>query len=154
MKKLGGWNKNEAQLDLRELLAQNFLCYEGRGPVPEQIHAYLSTNWKEFRNLPKDDQRLIEKASDRWYIPDPNKISDLERLREKALFKEFDEYANTRNKLKVFRLEAIRAGFRRAWQNKDYSTIISVAKKIPHTVLEEDQHLLMWFDQAMTRLND
>ena len=71
-----------------------------------------------------------------------------------SLFKEFDEYANTRNKLKVFRLEAIRAGFRRAWQNKDYSTIISVAKKIPHTVLEEDQHLLMWFDQAMTRLND
>ncbi|MEZ4677320.1 MAG: hypothetical protein R2932_24190 [Caldilineaceae bacterium] len=31
---------NEAQLDLRELLNQNF-CYDGKDPVPEQIHAYL-----------------------------------------------------------------------------------------------------------------
>lgn len=59
MQQLGGWSKNEAQLDLRELLNQNFLCYDGKGPVPEQIHAYLSTNWKELRNLPKDDPTLV-----------------------------------------------------------------------------------------------
>ena len=47
MQQLGGWDKNEAQLDLRELLNQNFLCYDGKGPVPEQIHAYLSSNWKD-----------------------------------------------------------------------------------------------------------
>ncbi|WP_215861199.1 DNA methyltransferase [Acidithiobacillus ferriphilus] len=40
MQQLGGWSKNEAQLDLRELLNQNFLCYDSKGPVPEQIHAY------------------------------------------------------------------------------------------------------------------
>jgi 16S rRNA G966 N2-methylase RsmD/predicted RNA-binding Zn-ribbon protein involved in translation (DUF1610 family) len=28
MRQLGGWSKNEAQLDLRELLNQNFLCYD------------------------------------------------------------------------------------------------------------------------------
>ena len=39
MQQLGGWSKNEAQLDLRELLNQNFLCYDSKGPVPEQIHA-------------------------------------------------------------------------------------------------------------------
>lgn len=152
MQQLGGWSKNEAQLDLRDLLNQNFLCYEGKGLVPEQIHAYLSTNWKELRNLPKDDPALVAKACDRWYVPDPNKAGDLEKLREKALFKEFDEYKEAKKKLKVFRLEAVRAGFKKAWQERDYAVIVAVADKIPSKVLEEDPKLLMWYDQAVTRM--
>lgn len=154
MQQLGGWSKNEAQLDLRELLYQNFLCYEGKGPVPEQIHSYLSTNWKELRNLPKDDPTLVAKARDRWYVPDPNKAGDLEKLREKALLKEFEEYKEVKKKLKVFRLEAVRAGFKKAWQERDYAVIIAVADKIPSNVLEEDPKLLMWYDQAVTRMGD
>jgi rubredoxin len=152
MQQLGGWSKNEAQLDLRELLNQNFLCYDGKGPVPEQIHAYLSTNWKELRNLPKDAPTLVAKASDRWYVPDPNKAGDLEKLREKALLKEFEEYKAVKKKLKVFRLEAVRAGFKKAWQERDYAVIVAVADKIPNNVLEEDPKLLMWYDQAVTRM--
>lgn len=152
MQQLGGWSKNEAQLDLRELLNQNFLCYDGKGPVPEQIHAYLSTNWKELRNLPKDDPALVAKARDRWYVPDPNKAGDLEKLREKALLKEFEEYKAAKKKLKVFRLEAVRAGFKKAWQERDYAVIVAVADKIPNNVLEEDPKLLMWYDQAVTRM--
>ena len=152
MQQLGGWSKNEAQLDLRELLNQNFLCYDGKGPVPEQIHAYLSTNWKELRNLPKDDPALVAKARDRWYVPDPNKAGDLEKLREKALLKEFEEYKQAKKKLKVFRLEAVRAGFKKAWQERDYAVIVAVADKIPNNVLEEDPKLLMWYDQAVTRM--
>jgi 16S rRNA G966 N2-methylase RsmD len=152
MQQLGGWSKNEAQLDLRELLNQNFLCYDGKGPVPEQIHAYLSTNWKDLRNLPKDDPTLIAKARDRWYVPDPNKAGDLEKLREKSLIKEFEEYKQAKKKLKVFRLEAVRAGFKKAWQERDYAVIVAVADKIPNNVLEEDPKLLMWFDQAVTRM--
>jgi len=152
MQQLGGWSKNEAQLDLRELLNQNFLCYDGKGPVPEQIHAYLSTNWKELRNLPKDDPTLVSKARDRWYVPDPNKAGDLEKLREKALLKEFEEYKEVKKKLKVFRLEAVRAGFKKAWQERDYAVIVAVADKIPNNVLEEDPKLLMWYDQAVTRM--
>ena len=157
MQQLGGWDKNEAQLDLRELLNQNFLSYDGKGPVPEQIHAYLSSNWKELRNLPKDDPALIAKAQDRWYVPDPNKAGDLEKLREKALLKEFDEYRQRKGKFKrgeTFRMEAIRAGFKKAWQERDYQTIINVAEKIPNKVLEEDPKLLMWYDQAVTRMGD
>ena len=154
MQQLGGWSKNEAQLDLRELLNQNFLCYDGKGPLPEQIHAYLSTNWKELRNLPKDAPALVAKARDRWYVPDPNKAGDLEKLREKALLKEFEEYKEVKKKLKVFRLEAVRAGFRKAWQNRDYAVIVAVADKIPNNVLEEDPKLLMWYDQAVTRMGD
>ena len=155
MQQLGGWDKNEAQLDLRELLNQNFLSYDGNGPVPEQIHAYLSSNWKDLRNLPKDDPTLIAKARDRWYVPDPNKAGDLEKLREKALLKEFDEYRQRKGKFKrgeKFRMEAIRAGFKKAWQERDYQTIINVAEKIPNKVLEEDPKLLMWYDQAVTRM--
>lgn len=152
MQQLGGWSKNESQLDLRELLNQNFLCYDGKGPVPEQIHAYLSTNWKELRNLPKDDPTLVAKARDRWYVPDPRKAGDLEKLREKALLKEFEEYKEAKKKLKVFRLEAVRAGFKKAWQERDYAVIIAVAEKLPTNVMEEDPKLLMWYDQAVTRM--
>lgn len=151
MQQLGGWSKNEVELDLRDLLEQNFLCYDGKGPVPEQIHSYLSTNWKELRNLPKDDPALVDKARDRWYVPDHNKAGDLEKLREKALLKEFEVYKAEKKRLKVFRLEAVRAGFKKAWQERDYDTIIAVAEKIPSNVLEEDPKLLMWYDQAVTR---
>ena len=149
MQQLGGWSKNETQLDLRELLNQNFLPYDGNGPVPEQIHAYLSTNWKELRNLAKDDPGLRAKARDRWYVPDPNKAGDLEKLREKALLKEFEAYGQEK---KIFRLEAVRAGFKKAWVDRDYATIVAVADKIPTSVLEEDPKLLMWYDQATTRM--
>lgn len=152
MQQLGGWSKNEQQLDLRELLNQNFLCYDGKGPVPEQIHAYLSSNWKDMRGLSKDDPVLVAKARDRWYVPDPNKAGDLEKLREKALLKEFEEYKQAKKKLKIFRMEAVRVGFKKAWQERDYATIIAVADKIPTKILEEDPKLLMWYDQAVTRM--
>jgi hypothetical protein len=148
----GGWQKYEKPLELSELLEQNFLRYDGNGEVPNQIHSYLSTNFKELRNLPKDDESLRAKGKDRWYVPDPNKAGDLEKLRERSLLKEFEEYrASSQKRLKVFRLEAVRAGFKKAWQERDYATIITVARKIPENVLQEDPKLLMWYDQALTR---
>ena len=152
MQQLGSWSKNETHLDLRELLNQNFLCYDGKGRVPEQIHAYLSSNWKQLRNRAKDDPVLVTKARDRWYVPHPNKTSDLEKLREKTLIREFEEYKVVNKKLKVFRLEAVRAGFKRAWQERDYAVIVAVADNIPNNVLEEDPKLVMWYDQAVTRV--
>jgi DNA modification methylase len=152
LKELGGWQKHEKPLELSDMLEQNFLRYDGNGDVPNQIHSYLSTNFKELRNLPKDDESLRAKAKDRWYIPDPNKAGDLEKLRERSLLKEFEEYRTSAQKrLKVFRLEAVRAGFKKAWQERDYATIITVARKIPENVLQEDPKLLMWYDQAVTR---
>lgn len=152
LKEIGGWQKHEKPLELSELLEQNFFRYDGKGEVPSQIHSYLSSNFKELRNLPKDDKRLRAKARDRWYVPDPNKAGDLEKLRERALLREFEEYRESSSRrLKVFRLEAVRAGFKKAWQERDYATIIAVARKIPENVLQEDPKLLMWYDQALTR---
>ena len=94
-------------------------------------------------------------GTDRWYVPDPAKAGDLEKLRERALLKEFEEYRGSpQRRLKVFRLEAVRAGFKRAWQGRDYATIVEVADKIPDPVLQEDPKLLMWYDQAVTRSGD
>jgi hypothetical protein len=152
IKEIGGWQKYEKPLELSELLEQNFIIYDGNGNVPSQIHSYLSSNYKDLRNLEKDDPYLMAKSKDRWYVPDPNKAGDLEKLRERSLLKEFEEYRTSKQKrLKVFRFEAVRAGFKKAWQERDYSTIISVAQKIPEKSLQEDPKLLMWYDQALTR---
>lgn len=155
MQEIGGWQKTETLLELDELLEQNFLRYDGKSEVPSQIHSYLSTNFKELRNLPKEEVSLRNKGKDRWYVPDPNKAGDLEKLRERSLLKEFEDYRmSSQKRLKVFRLEAVRTGFKKAWQERDYATIIAVARKIPESVLQEDPKLLMWFDQAITRTGD
>ena len=92
------------------------------------------------------------KAKDRWYVPDPHKAGDLEKVRERTLLREFAQYQKPDlRRLKVFRLEAVRAGFRRAWQASDYATIVAVAQKIPERTLQEDPKLLMCFDQAVVR---
>lgn len=150
-----GWKKHESKPELAALLEDNFIQYDGTGEVPSQIHSYLSSNHKDLRGLEKNSPALVAKAKDRWYVPDPNKAQDLEKKREKALLKEFDHYrVFTGRRLKEFRLEALRAGFRAAWGNKDYQTIIDIAAKVPESALQEDEKLLTLYDLALTRTED
>jgi 16S rRNA G966 N2-methylase RsmD len=147
-----GWKKHETRPELTALLEDNFLRYDGSADVPSQIHSYLSSNFPDLRNLEKPDPRLKAKAKERWFVPDPNKAQDLEKKREKALLKEFEVYRNTPGrKLKEFRLEVLRAGFKAAWANKDYQTIVFIAAKVPDDALQEDEKLLFWYDSALTR---
>ncbi|MEW5804277.1 MAG: DNA methyltransferase [bacterium] len=180
LKEIGGWEKYEKPLELSEMLGQNFLCYDGKGSIPGQIVSWMkqSANLRELINEEVQNGRceieasgalraphpappstlhpsLLHEAKDRWYVPDPNKAGDLEKLRDRALLREFEEYRSSNQKrLKVFRLEAVRAGFKKAWQEHDYATIIDVASKIPGNVLQEDPKLLMWYDQAITRFGE
>ncbi|MEH7839772.1 DNA methyltransferase [Rhizobium laguerreae] len=148
-----GWRKHEAKPELIDLLEQNFLMYDGNGPVPTQVHSYLSSNWKDLRNLDKDDPRLVERARNRWFVPDPNKQQDVEARREKALLREFDIYkAFKGKKMKEIRLEVMRVGFKAAWAAKDYRTIIDVSAKVPDEVWQEDERLMMLHSMAETRL--
>lgn len=151
LQELNSWDKNEKRLELAEILEENFLRYDGVGDVPSPIHSYLSTNFKELRNMDKDNPALMAKAKGRWYVPDPNKQADLEKLREKGLLREFNGYLQTKGKLKEFRLEAVRAGFKKAWSDKDYKLIMDFAARIPSSVIEEDPKLLMWYNGAVTR---
>ncbi len=163
------WSKAETPLELSEILEQNFLRYEGKGAIPKQIVSWLkqsSTHRDKIQRIEQtlspdaigletDDTALINAAKDKWYVPNPNQAIDLEKLRLKSLLKEFEEYQQSKQKqLKVFRLEAVRAGFKKAWQEKNYQLIIDVAKKIPETILQEDQKILMWYDQSLTRIGD
>ena len=155
MREIQNWAKHEQTVELKEILRQNCIHYDGKGAVPSQIHSYLSTNFKDLRNLSKNDPALIAKAVDRWYVPDPGKQGDLEKLREKALLTEFETYKQAKErKLKLFRSEAVRAGFKAAYDGQDYKTIVAVAAKLPENVLQEDEKLLMYYDVASMRSGD
>ena len=155
MRELQSWAKHEETVELKLILEQNFLYYDGQGLVPSQIHSYLSSNFKDLRNLDKESPQLVEKSRDRWYVPDPNKQADLDQVRDRALLKEFEEIKESiQRKIKLFRTEAVRAGFKACWQEKDYATIVKVAAKLPEAVLQEDEKLLMYIDNAQTRLGD
>lgn len=150
LNELSGWKKNELQLELMTLLEQNFIKYNGNEGVPNQIHTYLSTNFKDMRSLPKDDRTLVAKAKDRWYVPDPSKAGDIEKLRLRALLREFDAYKEEKKKIKLPRAEALRAGFNACWEKQDLQTILDISAKIPPAVLQEDEKLLMFYDNALT----
>lgn len=163
------WSKAEKSLELLELLEQNFLRYEGKGTIPQQIVSWLKLSsihhhkiYKIEENLPSDaigletnDPILISATKDKWYVPDPNQTIDLEKLREKSLLREFEEYRQSKQKkLKIFRLEAIRAGFAKAWKDKLPQIIVDVANKIPENVLQEDPKLIRFYDNALNRLEE
>jgi hypothetical protein len=123
--------------------------------VPSQIHGYLSSNFKDLRNLDKENARLVDKARDRWYVPDPSKQADLERVRAKALLKQFEDIKQSnQRKIKQVRIEAIRAGFSDCWQRRDFSTIVKIAAKLADSVLLEDEKLLMYVDNSRNFIGD
>ncbi|MGG1597817.1 DNA methyltransferase [Paenibacillus naphthalenovorans] len=156
MKEIQHIAKHELLPELDVLLEQNFLMYDGEGEVPSQIHAYLSSDYKDLRGLDKNDPKLKEKAKNRWYVPDPNKQADLEKLREKSLLREFNQYveelSNSKKKLKQFRTEAIRVGFYKAWTEKNYQLIVDIGNRLPESILQEDEKLLRYYDNAQTKL--
>lgn len=98
------------------------------------------------------EENFINDNNGKWYIPDPTKLGDIIKLREKRLIKEFEEYLNGKGKLKSFRTEAIRAGFAKLWKDKDYENIVKVADRLPESVIQEDDKLLMYYDISLSRI--
>jgi len=96
-------------------------------------------------------QNFLQDAEGKWYVPDHNKASDLEKVRQRALLKEFKEYTESTGRLRIFRSEAVRAGFADCFKRQDYETIVTVAERLPEDVLREDPDLLMYYDGALLR---
>ena len=94
------------------------------------------------------EQNFIEDKNGKWRVPDSKKDADLEQVRHRFLIKEFQQYLGNKGKLKVVRMEALRAGFKECWQKKDYTSILQMARRVPEAVIQEDQALLMYFDNA------
>lgn len=98
------------------------------------------------------EENFIQDDKGKWYIPDPTKSGDIIKLREKRLIKEFEEYLEGKGKLKSFRTEAVRAGFAKLWKEKDYRNIVKVANRLPESVIQEDDKLLMYYDISLSRI--
>lgn len=98
------------------------------------------------------EENFLKDEDGKWYIPDLTKSGDIAKLREKNLLKEFQEYLNSKGKLKVFRSEAIRAGFAKLWKDKDYAAIVALANRLPEETIQEDQNLLMYYDISLSRV--
>ena len=103
------------------------------------------------------DESFIIEADGKWRTPDHNEAKDRETLRSKVLLKEFTGYVTAINqpkakKLKEVRVEALRAGFKNSWEQKDFKTIVTLGDMIPQNILLEDEQLLMYYDIAKDRV--
>lgn len=127
----------------------------------------LYTGWMQARGAVRKGDRLpelddileenfIKEPDGKWRVPDANDERDLEILRTKALLKEFNLYAEQaakpKAKLKEVRVEALRAGFKQCYMEKDFATIVMVGDKIPENLLTEDEVLLQYYDIASSRV--
>lgn len=98
------------------------------------------------------EENFLQDDKGRWYIPDTTKEGDVAKLREKKLWKEFEEYLGGKGKLKKFRSEAIRVGFSRLWKDKNYKAIVDIANRLPEQTIQEDSTLLMYYDISLSRV--
>jgi len=97
------------------------------------------------------EDNFIQNDQRKWCIPDITKAADVIKLREKKLLKEFEEYLNSAGKLKLFRTEAIRAGFSKLFKEKNYTLIVKTAERLLEKVIQEDDKLLMYYDISLSR---
>ena len=91
---------------------------------------------------------FLQDDEGRWYVPDPGKATDMEKLRERALLREFEQYTKGHGALARFRTEAVRAGFKDAWARRDFDTIMTVGSRLPVDLLTEDVALSRYLDNA------
>ncbi len=116
----------------------------------QELHQSRQEKMPELLDMLKENFVQDEKGA--WYVPDLTNAADLAKVRRKALLKEFwDSCVPGKGKLKVFRMEAIRAGFDECWKQRDFATIVKVGERLPEAVLQEDPALLMYYDNACSR---
>lgn len=103
------------------------------------------------------EENFIKQDNDTWRIPDLNEAKDREILRNKALLKIWDTYCKDLDegrvrKFKEVRLEALKAGFKKCFQDKDFARIKTMGDSIPENILTEDETLLNYYDIACTKV--
>jgi hypothetical protein len=116
----------------------------------QELHQLRTEKMPELMDLLTEN--FLQDEDGKWYIPDIRKAGDVEKLRQKSLLKEFESYMGSKGKLKVFRSEAIRAGFSKLWKEKDYKNIVAIAERLPEATIQEDPNLLMYYDISLSRV--
>ena len=133
---------------VRRQLTEHPMSYQDLSPLyMKEAQRVWEKHEQPLELLTILEQNFLEDKG-KWRVPDPKKEGDLEEVRHRSLLREFQQYLLSKGKLKVVRMEALRAGFKDCWQKRDYTTIVQVAKRVPEVAIEEDQALLMYFDNA------
>jgi hypothetical protein len=106
-------------------------------------------DWEESPDLKVLLERSCLQDDDgSWYVPDPKKQADLEKLRKRERLKEFARYADGKGQLRHFSLAAVRTGFSDAWERRDFASIVTVGKRLPAEAFAQDERLLFYLDNA------
>ena len=102
------------------------------------------------------EENFIEEPNGKWRLPNIQDDVDMTSLRTKALLREFRSYVEAaqkpKSKIKEARVEALRAGFKQCYIDKDFETIVTVSNKIPQNLLQEDEVLLQFYDIALNKV--
>lgn len=102
------------------------------------------------------EENFLKDDNGKWHVPNPENEADLEKVRNKRLLKLFEVYkteaAKPKGKIKEVRVEALRAGFKQCYQDKDFKTIVFIGDRIPNNLLMEDEVLMQFCDIASSRV--
>lgn len=133
-------------------LAQERQSYSDIQPkYLQELHQAKFELLPELLDMLKEN--FLQDDDGKWYVPNLSDRADLEKLRRKRLLKDFyDIYAKGTGRIKNARTEAIRVGFDECWKERNYALIVQVGDRLPETVLQEDPALLMYYDNAASRM--
>ena len=153
MREIQNWAKHEQTVELKDMLQGELHPLRRRAAGPEPDPSLPVHQLQGAAEPRQGGSRAVAKATDRWYVPDPSKQIDLEKLREKSLLSEFEDYKNAkgtqaqavphRSRARRLQGRVRRAGLQDHRQRR---------AKLPENVLQEDEKLLMYYDVASMRL--
>ena len=149
-------SEQDGVLWLKNLLGETSLTYQDIQPLWMQALAGV----RKGDVLPELaiilEENFLKDSTGKWYLPDPGNETDLEKLRNKRLIKQFEIYKELaekpKGKIKECRVDALRVGFKQCYQDKDFKTIVMVGDRIPNNLLMEDEVLLQFYDIASSRV--
>ena len=150
-------SEQDGVLWLKNLLTDKSLTYQDIQPLWMQALAGVRKGDLIPELADILEENFLKDTEGKWYTPDPENEADLEKLRTNRLLKQFETYKTEAakpkaKKIKEVRVEALRAGFKQCYRDKDFSSIVSVGDKIPNNLLMEDEVLLQFYDIASSRV--
>ena len=102
------------------------------------------------------EDNFIKMDDGRWRLINMQDDVDKEAKRTKDLLKIFRQYVEDAKKpkvkIKMARREALRAGFKQCYIDKDFQTILMVGDKIPQNLRDEDEVLLQFYEIALNKV--
>jgi DNA modification methylase len=149
-------SEQDGVLWLKNVLTEKSLAYQDIQPLWMQALAGVRKGdiIPELADILEEN--FLKDESGKWYAPNPENEADLEKLRTKRLLKQFEVYkteaAKPKGKIKEVRVEALRAGFKQSYQDKDFKTIVQIGDRIPNNLLMEDEVLLQFYDIASSKV--